>query len=76
MYTLFVKPGCPHCARARKHLRKHSVPFKSVRCVDVEDLKKKIRDKGLRVPVVLTFPRVYDGTRLVGGADDVQKKFP
>lgn len=76
MYTVFEKVGCPHCARARKHLRKHGVSFKSVRCSDVEDLEKKIKARGFRVPSVLTFPRVFDGKKLVGGADNTEKKFP
>lgn len=75
MITVFEKSGCPYCRRARDHLRKHSIPFKSIRCVDKHDLKKKIHKHGFRVPTILTFPRVYDGIKLVGGSDEVVKKF-
>lgn len=71
---MFEKPGCPYCARARRHLRNKKIAFRSVRCRDVDDLKEKIRSKHLRVPRTLTFPRVFKNGRLVGGSDDVLKK--
>jgi glutaredoxin len=72
---LFQKPGCPHCARARKCLKKNGVKFTSVNCKDAEELVAKIKAAGLRVPTTKTFPRVYDGKKLIGGADDVEKKY-
>jgi glutaredoxin len=75
MLTIFEKVGCPHCKRARAFLRKHKVAFTTVRCKDTDELKEKIKGKGLRVPQTLTFPRVFDGKKLVGGADQVEKKF-
>ncbi|AGE60001.1 glutaredoxin [Acanthocystis turfacea Chlorella virus WI0606] len=75
MLTIFEKPGCPHCKRARNCLRKKKIAFSTVRCKDVDELKEKIKGKGLRVPRTLTFPRVFDGEKLIGGADQVEKKF-
>jgi glutaredoxin 3 len=75
MLTIFEKPGCPHCKRARDCLRKNKIAFTSVRCKDVDELKEKIKEKGLRVPTVLTFPRIFDGKKLIGGADQAEKKF-
>jgi glutaredoxin 3 len=72
---VFEKPGCPHCGRARKCLRKNKVSFTSVKCKDAEELEAKIKEHGLRKPRTLTFPRVYDGKKLVGGADDVEKRY-
>ena len=71
---IFEKSGCPYCARARKHLRSKKIPFTTVKCKDVEELKEKIKAKKLRVPTTLTFPRVYKNNRLIGGSDDVVKK--
>jgi glutaredoxin len=72
---VFQKRGCPHCARARKCLRKNKVSFTTVDCKDADDMKIKIKENTLRMPRVLTFPRVFDGKKLVGGADDVEKKY-
>jgi glutaredoxin len=75
MLTIFEKPGCPHCKRARACLRKKHIAFSTIRCKDVDELKEKIRAESLRVPTTLTFPRVFDGKKLIGGADQVEKKF-
>ncbi|AGE51863.1 glutaredoxin [Paramecium bursaria Chlorella virus CVM-1] len=72
---VFQKRGCPHCARARKCLRKNKISFTTVTCKDVDDLKAKIKEHKLRMPRVLTFPRVFDGNKLVGGADDLEKRY-
>ena len=72
---VFQKRGCPHCARARKCLRKNKISFTTVTCKDVDDLKAKIKEHNLRMPRVLTFPRVFDGNKLVGGADDLEKRY-
>ena len=72
---VFQKRGCPHCARARKCLRKNKGSFTTVDCKDADDLKIKIKEHNLRLPRVLTFPRVFDGKKLVGGGDDVEKKY-
>lgn len=50
MLTIFEKPGCPHCKRARDHLRKKKIAFTTVRCKDVDELKEKIREKGFGFP--------------------------
>jgi glutaredoxin 3 len=56
-------------------LRKHKIPFTSVKCKDAEELKAKLKEHKLRIPKVLTFPRVYDGKKLLGGADDMEKRY-
>ena len=75
MLVVFQKRGCPHCTRARNCLRKNKISFTTVDCKDADDLKIKIKEHNLRLPRVLTFPRVFDGNKLVGGSDDVEKKY-
>ena len=70
---VFEKPGCKYCQKARNCLRKHKIQFMSIRCKDAEELQTKIKEHKLRIPRILTFPRVYDGKKLIGGADDVCK---
>lgn len=73
MFTAFVKTGCPYCKKALADLRKHKVTFTKVVCKDQDDLKTKIKQKKLKVPSITTFPRVYKGTKLIGGSDDLEK---
>jgi glutaredoxin 3 len=73
MFTAFVRTGCPYCKKALADLRKSKVTFTKVVCKDQDDLKTKIKQKKLKVPSITTFPRVYKGTKLIGGSDDLEK---
>ncbi len=65
--VVFSRPGCPHCARAKTALSEHGIQFTDVS----ED--QKITSNVLRaVTGSLTWPQVFVGGRLIGGADDVQ----
>ena len=73
MYTVFVKTGCPFCKKCLADLRKNKVEFTKIVCKDQDDLKTKIKQYNLRVPRVTTFPRIFKGTKLIGGSDDLEK---
>jgi glutaredoxin 3 len=73
MYTVFVKPGCLFCKKALANIRKHKLTFTKVSCKDQDELKTNIKQKKLRVPKILTFPRVYKDSKLIGGSDDLEK---
>lgn len=65
--VVFSRPGCPHCARAKTALSENGIVFTDVS----ED--QKITSNVLRaVTGSLTWPQVFVGGRLIGGADDVQ----
>lgn len=72
-FLVFVKPGCPYCKNALKNLLKHKATFTKVVCKDQDDLKTKIKQKKLRIPSITTFPRIFKGTKLIGGSDDLEK---
>ena len=72
-FKLFVRPGCSYSTKAKRELTKHGKKYTAVPCKDVDDLKAKLREHKLRIPSVLTFPRVYSGSRLIGGCDDLVK---
>ena len=73
MFTIFVKRGCPFCKKALADLSKHKVTFTKIVCKDQGDLKTKMKQKKLRVPSITTFPRIFKGTKLIGGSDDLEK---
>jgi glutaredoxin-like protein len=65
--VMFSRPGCPHCARAKASLRENGIVFTDVS----ED--QKITTSVLRgVTGRLTWPQVFVGGQLIGGADEVQ----
>ena len=65
--VMFSRPGCPHCARAKAALRENDIVFTDIS----ED--QKITTSVLRgLTGRLTWPQVFVGGRLIGGADEVQ----
>lgn len=65
--VMFSRPGCPHCARAKDALSENGVVFTDIS----ED--QKITTSVLRgLTGRLTWPQVFVGGRLLGGADEVQ----
>ena len=68
--VIFSKPGCPHCARARKILDDHGVAYEEV------ELGKGITFSTIRaVSGRGTAPQVFIGGKLIGGADDLEVYF-
>ena len=68
--VIFSKPGCPHCARARKILDDNGVAYEEV------ELGKGITFSTIRaVSGRGTAPQVFIGGKLIGGADDVAAYF-
>lgn len=65
--TLFSRPGCPHCTRAKRALRAQKLPFEEIvlgRDVTTSSL--------LAVTGRATTPQVFIGGRHIGGADDLE----
>ena len=65
--VMFSRPGCPHCARTKALLGENGIVFTDIS----ED--QKITTSVLRgLTGRLTWPQVFVGGKLIGGADDVQ----
>lgn len=66
--TLFTKPGCPHCARAKKVLADAGLQYEEIvlggKGVTYSSLAA-VTGRG-------TTPQVYIDGQLIGGADDLQ----
>ena len=68
--VMFSKPGCPFCARAKAVLNARGIAF-----TDIEQ-DQKINGSVLRaVSGATTWPQVFVGGRLIGGADAVDAHF-
>lgn len=65
--VMFSRAGCPHCARAKEALRASGIHYTDI----PED--QKINTIVLRgVTGRMTWPQVFVGGELIGGADEVQ----
>lgn len=65
--TVFSRPGCPHCARAKGVLSDAGIEF------EVLELNKDFSDRTLRaVSAEKTVPQVFVNGQLIGGADDLE----
>ncbi|RRJ84533.1 glutathione peroxidase [Aestuariirhabdus litorea] len=68
--TLFTKPGCPHCARAKALLEDKGYPF------EVIELGAQITTRSLRAATGAgTVPQVFIGGKLIGSADALEAHF-
>lgn len=66
--TLFTKPGCPHCARAKSLLEDRGIAYEEV------SLGAGVTKRTLRaVAGAETTPQVFVGGRHIGNADDLEK---
>lgn len=66
--TVFSRPGCPHCARAKALLTEAGIEFEAL------ELNKDYSDRTLRaVTAATTFPQVFLNGKLIGGADELQQ---
>ena len=65
--TLFTRPGCPHCARAKKALAARNYPYEEI------VLGKDVTTRSLRaVTGAGTVPQVFIGGKLIGSADELE----
>jgi len=68
--VIFSKPGCPHCARAKALLEDKGYRFDEI------SLGKHITSSTLRaVSGSGTWPQVFIGGKLIGGADQLEAYF-
>ncbi|MCV6588952.1 MAG: glutathione peroxidase [Marinobacterium sp.] len=64
--SLFSKPGCPHCARAKALLNEKGLAF------EVIEMNDEVTSRSLRaVTGQGTWPQVFVGGRHIGSADDL-----
>lgn len=65
--TVLSRPGCPHCARAKRLLSESGIDYEELL------LNRDYTDRSLRaVTGAATFPQVFVNGRHIGGADELQ----
>lgn len=73
MITLYTKPQCPYCDRAKEWLDRHSIPYKPVNVLEDELSLNMLKEEGHR-----TVPQIYlNGELFVeGGYTGLSKQDP
>ena len=62
--ALLTRPGCPHCARAKRLLQEAQVEFEEL------VLNRDYTDRGLRaIAGATSYPQVFVNGQSIGGAD-------
>ena len=66
-FSLFTKPGCPHCARAKGLLQAKGARYEEI------PLSRSVTTRTLEaVAGARTVPQVFLGGQRIGGADDLE----
>ena len=66
-FTIYVKPSCTYCERAKQILTKNNLDFIYIDLSLDEKKLEEFRSKGFR-----TVPIIYCDNDLVGGFDELQ----
>lgn len=66
--TIYIKPGCPFCIRAVKHLSEKGADITEIVASNDPEKKQEMMDRsgGGR-----TFPQIFIGDTHIGGCDDM-----
>jgi glutaredoxin len=72
MYLVFAKRGCKYSINGKNLLKSRGKKYKSILCKDKDDLIAKLKKHKLK-STVLTFPRIYEDGKLIGGYDELVK---
>ena len=65
--TIFTKPGCPHCARAKRRLREQGLEFEEI-VIGRDATMRSVR----AVAGATTVPQIYIDGRRIGSADELE----
>lgn len=65
--TIYTRPGCPYCIRAKELLTAKGAQFNEIVASDSPQLRAEMRERSGRN----TFPQIFVGSVHVGGCDDL-----
>ncbi|MBV2141888.1 glutaredoxin 3 [Falsochrobactrum sp. TDYN1] len=65
--TVYTRPGCPYCTRAKELLTSKGVEFNEINAGTTPELRAQMRERSGRN----TFPQIFVGSVHVGGCDDL-----
>jgi glutaredoxin-like protein NrdH len=73
MITVYSKPNCPHCVRAKEYLVRNGIPFEMVDVTQNPEALAFIKENGHK-----TVPQLYVGKKILveGGNASLQALTP
>ncbi|UYM15732.1 GrxA family glutaredoxin [Endozoicomonas euniceicola] len=69
-FTVFGRPGCGFCVRAKQLLEDRQLPFRYVD-IHAEGISKADLEKTVGKPVE-TVPQIFHGQKYIGGCTDLE----
>jgi len=73
-YLIVSKDACPYCVKAKALLKAHDIPFQVLNVPD--DLsREEFKHIFTEMDYPLTVPKIYDGSKLVGGYTELVEYF-
>ncbi|RCK99967.1 MAG: glutaredoxin 3 [Candidatus Tokpelaia sp. JSC189] len=66
--TIYTKPGCPYCTRAKKLLNSKGVHYKEIVAAEDPTLRAEMVERANKHN---TFPQIFINTVHIGGCDDL-----
>lgn len=70
---MFSKSGCPYCVTAKSILKKLNLPFEVID-QDITPPPPSILKEAEKLSGMRTVPKIFVGTKLVGGCSDLEAK--
>jgi glutathione-dependent peroxiredoxin len=67
---MFVKTGCPFCAKAKAMLEERNIPYEAIYVGDTVSTRALLAATG-----ALTVPQVFIGGKLIGGSEQLSAHF-
>lgn len=67
--TIYSKPQCPYCEKAKQLFNSLSVPFEEINVLEHPEKREEVSQKNNWY----TVPMIFVGDEFVGGSDDVHK---
>lgn len=67
--TIYTKPTCPYCVRAKELFNSLNVPFEEIDVLEHPDQREAVSKQYNW----MTVPMIFIGDQFVGGFDDVSK---
>lgn len=69
--TLYTKPTCPYCIRAKQLLTNKGVNFHEINFLRISDEERS--ELAQKTKNYRTVPQIFIGEKFIGGCDDLTK---
>jgi glutaredoxin len=74
-WVIYSLNGCPYCEKAKELLRERNIGYDYIEFDSLDDQKKKAITQEIDKvkPGFRTYPRIFNGTKFIGGYSDLSQ---